>query len=137
MPEVQTVQGPVDAGELGYTLIHEHVRSVDEATLGAVARASTTPDGELAAALEAVTAAKDHGVQTIVEPTAMLRGRDVGFMRRVAEQTGVRLIPCTGIYTYDYLPLFFADPQRGPDRRASSSPTSSRASRAPTSRRPS
>jgi phosphotriesterase-related protein len=29
------------------------------------------------------------------------------FMKRVAEQTGVRIVPCTGIYSYDYLPHYF------------------------------
>jgi phosphotriesterase-related protein len=37
----------------------------------------------------------------------MFLGRDVNFMRRVAEQTGLQVVPCTGIYTYDHLPQFF------------------------------
>ena len=61
----------------------------------------------MAAALEAVNAAKDRGVDTIFDPTAMFGGRDVRFMQRVAEETGVRIVACTGIYTYDYLPHFF------------------------------
>ena len=59
------------------------------------------------AAVEAASAAVDHGVKTIVEPTAMFGGRDVGFMRRVAEETGLQVVACTGIYTYDYLPPYF------------------------------
>ncbi len=106
MAQVQTVQGPVDAGELGTVLIHEHVRFRDEAV------AENWPgqydaDAEMAAALEAVNAAKDRGVRTIVDPTAMFGGRDVHFMAKVAEQTGVQIVPCTGIYTYDYLPHYF------------------------------
>ena len=31
MASIETVQGPVDADELGVTLIHEHVRFRDEA----------------------------------------------------------------------------------------------------------
>jgi phosphotriesterase-related protein len=104
--EVQTVQGPVDADELGTTLIHEHVRFRDEAV------AENWPDryddaAEMAAALEQVRAAADRGVRTIVDPTAMFGGRDVRFMKRVADQTGVRIVPCTGIYTYDFLPHYF------------------------------
>ena len=106
MAQVQTVQGPVDASELGTVLIHEHVRFRDEAV------AENWPsrydaDAELAAALEAVNAAKAHGVRTIVDCTAMLGGRDVRFMAQVAEQTGVQIVACTGIYTYDYLPHYF------------------------------
>jgi phosphotriesterase-related protein len=48
-------------------------------------------------------------VQTIVDPTAMFGGRDVRFMKRVADHTGVRIIACTGIYSYDYLPHYFVN----------------------------
>src|SRR5205823_1847472 len=52
MPDVHTAQGPVDAGELGLVLVHEHVRFRDEAV------AAGWPDrydeqGESQAALEA------------------------------------------------------------------------------------
>jgi phosphotriesterase-related protein len=106
MTEVQTVQGPVDASELGLTLVHEHVRFRDEAV--AVNWPDRyDPEVELRRAVEAVEAAKGHGVQTIVDPTAMFGGRDVRFMKRVADETGVRIVPCTGIYTYDFLPHYF------------------------------
>ncbi|HUH79895.1 MAG TPA: hypothetical protein VLZ06_01090 [Solirubrobacteraceae bacterium] len=106
MAMVHTVQGPVDSSELGVVLIHEHVRFRDEAV------ADQWPnmyddEAELAAALEAVEAAKDRGVRTIVDPTAMFGGRDVRFMRTVAERSGVQIVPCTGIYSYDYLPHYF------------------------------
>jgi phosphotriesterase-related protein len=103
---VETVQGPVDGGELGVTLVHEHVRFRDESV------AEQWPGrydaaAEHQAALDAVNAAKERGVRTIFDPTAMFGGRDVAFMRRVAEETGVRIVACTGIYTYDYLPHYF------------------------------
>jgi len=106
MSTVETVQGNVDAAELGITLIHEHVRFRDEAV------AENWPgryddEAEMAAAVEAVNAAAGHGVRTIVDPTAMFGGRDVRFMKRVADQTGVNIAFCTGIYTYDYLPHYF------------------------------
>src|SRR5919112_5002418 len=37
----------------------------------------------------------------------MFGGRDVGFMKRVSDATGVNVAFCTGIYTYDYLPHYF------------------------------
>jgi phosphotriesterase-related protein len=106
MGSVHTVQGPVDAQELGLTLVHEHVRFRDEAV------AEQWPGRydeqlELDAALVAVNAAKDRGVRTIVDPTAMFGGRDVNFMKRVAQETGVQIVACTGIYSYDYLPHYF------------------------------
>ncbi len=106
MSTVNTVQGPLDTGELGTTLIHEHVRFRDEAV------AENWPgrydaEAEMAAAVEAVSAAKERGVKSIVDPTAMFGGRDVRFMRDVAERTGVQIVACTGIYTYDFLPHYF------------------------------
>jgi phosphotriesterase-related protein len=106
MSQVHTVQGPVEADQLGLTLVHEHLRFRDEAV------AEQWPGRydeqlELDAALLAVNGAKDRGVRTIVDPTAMFGGRDVNFMKRVAEQTGVQIVACTGIYSYDYLPHYF------------------------------
>jgi len=103
---VETVQGAVDAEALGLVLVHEHVRFRDEAV---AAQWPTRYDEqlELDAALVAVNAAKERGVQTIVDPTAMFGGRDVQFMKRVADQTRVRIVACTGIYSYDYLPHYF------------------------------
>jgi phosphotriesterase-related protein len=106
MSVIETVNGQLQDSELGITLAHEHVRFRDEAV------AENWPgryddEAELQAAVEAVNAAKGHGVQTIVEPTAMFGGRDVRFMKRVSDATGVNIVPCTGIYTYDFLPHYF------------------------------
>jgi phosphotriesterase-related protein len=106
MATVQTVQGAVDADQLGLVLAHEHVRFRDEAV------ANEWPGRydeqlELDAALVAVNAAKERGVATIVDATAMFGGRDVNFMKRVADETGVKIVACTGIYSYDHLPHYF------------------------------
>jgi phosphotriesterase-related protein len=108
MGTVETVQGPIDEQELGVVLVHEHVRFRDEA-VAAEWPQRYDEKAELDAALEAVNAAKERGVQTIVDPTAMFGGRDVRFMARAAEQTGVRIVACTGIYSYDHLPQYFAN----------------------------
>ncbi len=106
MPSVETVQGAIDADELGLVLVHEHVRFRDEAV---AEQWPSRYDEQLEhdAAVVAVGAAKDRGVRTIVDPTAMFGGRDVRFMQRVAEATGVRIVACTGIYSYGYLPHYF------------------------------
>jgi phosphotriesterase-related protein len=106
MSTVETVQGTVDASALGLTLIHEHVRFRDEAVAENWPGRYDT-QAELDAALEAVRAAQGHGVQTIVDPTAMFGGRDVRFMKRVSDETGITIAFCTGIYTYDFLPHYF------------------------------
>jgi phosphotriesterase-related protein len=108
MASVETVQGPVDAEELGIVLAHEHLQFRDEAVL-AQFPSRYDDEVELDAALLAVNAAKERGVQTIVDATAMFGGRDVRFMQRVAERSGVKVVACTGIYSYDYLPHYFAN----------------------------
>src|SRR3954470_16190998 len=98
MSTVETVGGPIDAADMGVTLIHEHLRFRDEAV------AENWPgrydeQAELDAALEATRSAQEHGVKTIVDPTAMFGGRDVRFLKKVADATGVHVVACTGIYT--------------------------------------
>ena len=108
MASVETVSGPVDADELGTTLIHEHLRFHDEAVANQWPHLYDA-DEERAQALEAGRAAVDRGVKTIGEPTVMFGGRDVEFLKRVSDETGLQVVASTGIYTYDYLPHFFAN----------------------------
>jgi phosphotriesterase-related protein len=49
----------------------------------------------------------DRGVKTICHPTVMEAGRDIRFMSRVAEETGIQLVASTGIYAYHYVPPHF------------------------------
>jgi phosphotriesterase-related protein len=103
---VETVSGPISADALGRTLIHEHFRAQDEAVTFQWPHVRD-PDADYADALEQAQAVIAHGVKTVVEPTAMLLGRDVSLLQRLAGETGLQIVACTGIYTYDYLPQFF------------------------------
>lgn len=116
MAAVETVSGQIDAGELGTTLVHEHLFFRDEAvtaqwphspTSGPVEPHGFDADGAKLLALESARAALDRGVRTICDPTCMFGGRDVRLMREVAGETGLQVVACTGIYTYDFLPHFF------------------------------
>lgn len=103
---INTVTGPVEPEALGRTCIHEHVRFVDEAV------SEQWPDWydpaqQLEDAVAQVESVQAHGVKTIVEPTAMFGGRSAPFMRQVCERTGIQLVACTGVYTYDHLPHFY------------------------------
>src|SRR5256885_1708310 len=106
MGEVQTTAGAVDASELGKTLIHEHFRGRDEAVAHQWPHVYDE-DQEWRLSIEQANAVKEHGVKTIVEPTAMLLGRNVQLLQRIAGETGLNIVACTGIYTYDHLPHFF------------------------------
>jgi len=117
MATIETVTGPIDSAELGPTLIHEHLLARDEAVHMQWPQAATMAAEGEPTAIEpgqvfdvAVGCARDvldRGVRSICDPTAMLLGRDVDFMRRVSVGTGLVVVPCTGIYTYEYLPMYF------------------------------
>jgi phosphotriesterase-related protein len=100
---VETVNGPVDLEELGLTLIHEHFRTTDEATRFQFPHLYDEA-AEWEAALSDANAIKGHGVQTVVEPSAMFLQRDAAFSKRVADESGLNIILATGVYTYEHLP---------------------------------
>jgi phosphotriesterase-related protein len=126
MGTVETVGGPIDAENLGTTLVHEHLRARDEAVYAQWPHARTIaeeeplrevdPAGEYEIAARLAGRLVELGVQTICDPSAMFLGRDIEFMGRVAAETGLQVVACTGIYTYDHLPQFFLT--RDPDQIA-------------------
>ena len=103
MATVETVNGPVDLEDLGFTLIHEHFRATDEAMRFQFPHLYDE-DAEWEAAMADANGVKSHGVRTIVEPSAMFLHRDVAFSKRVADESGLNVVPATGVYTYDHLP---------------------------------
>ena len=105
MSSVETTAGPIDADDLGLTLIHEHFRSQDEAVALQWPHVHDE-EAEYEVAIASAEAVRHCGVKTVVEPTAMLLGRDVGISKRIADDTGLQIVVCTGIYTYEYLPHF-------------------------------
>lgn len=105
MATVETVCGRIDVRALGLTLIHEHFFSSDEAVSAQWPHVRDFAH-EFELALAAAKSVMAVGVETVVEPTAMLLGRDVRASQRLAEETGLQLLACTGIYTYDYLPEY-------------------------------
>jgi phosphotriesterase-related protein len=101
MAQVHTVSGPVDAEQLGVTLVHEHLRSSSE---GVRAQWPHLYDErfEFERAVDWVRKAMERGVRTIVDPGCMDLGRDVEFVRSVVAETGIQVVLCTGIYGLHY-----------------------------------
>jgi phosphotriesterase-related protein len=103
---VETVRGPVDTGDLGTTLMHEHVfvRS-EEVQLNYPAgwdEGSRVDD-----AIRKLNALAKRGCQTIADPTVIGLGRDIGRIIRVAAGTSLNIIAATGLYTYNDVPFYF------------------------------
>jgi phosphotriesterase-related protein len=114
MPQIETVAGPVDDGELGTILAHEHLVTISESVRSQFPHLYDEAE-EARRAVEQVRRAMDHGVRTIFDPACMDIGRDVQLARRVVDETGIQLVLCTGIYgsRYTFLPPAFAN--REPD----------------------
>jgi phosphotriesterase-related protein len=93
---VQTVTGPVAAGALGSTLVHEHVVCGS----AGVVRGLSTLTGGFDALVElgttALLDAKSAGVATIVDATPFDLGRDVELLAEVSRRSGVTIVASTG-----------------------------------------
>ena len=107
MPTVNTVTGPVDTKQIGFTLMHEHVYVLSEGVTANFPRLWNR-ENRVTEAATALREAKDHGVATIVDLTVLGLGRDVSLVREIAERSGLQIIAATGLYTYDELPHYFA-----------------------------
>ena len=108
MPQVQTLAGPVDADQLGRTLIHEHLCVRAESVVAQFPHLYD-PEREHRQAVEAARGVMEHGVRTIADPAVMDLGRDVRLSTRVAEETGLQVVMATGVYGqhYTFLPHHF------------------------------
>ncbi len=95
MPTVNTVLGPVDTDDLGFTLSHEHVGT------NAAGLRNTYPefidrDGIREQSTDAMRAVYADGVRTVVDVSTFDLGRDIQLMREVSLGSGMQIIPCTG-----------------------------------------
>src|SRR2546421_12981288 len=88
---VQTVTDPIDTSEMGFTLIHEHLRLRSDAVV------MTWPylydeKREMERALGQVTAARGRGAKTIAGRTGRGLGAATTSLQRAGRRTGLQLI---------------------------------------------
>lgn len=103
---VSTLRGPVGPESLGRVLMHEHVFVVGEE----LRRNSLTPWDERHRVEDAVAKLRElraAGVETIVDPTVIGLGRYLPRLREVNDRVDLNIVPATGVYTYDDVPLQF------------------------------
>ena len=93
---VQTVLGPIDTSNLGFTLSHEHIT----ATSPGLRRAWPELFGDRARfvndTVDTLKQAKDEGVDSFVDVTTFDLGRDIRLMEEISRKSGVQVIACTG-----------------------------------------
>ena len=105
--EVQTVRGAVATADLGVTLMHEHVFVLSPEIIANYPEGWGDEAARERDAVEKLNALKAIGVDTIVDPTVIGLGRYIPRIQRVAEQTDLRIVVATGVYTYNDVPMYF------------------------------
>ena len=109
---IQTTTGTVAPGDLGRTLVHEHVL-VGYPGWELDARAPRFKRAEaMARAVDQMHELKGHGVGTFLDPCPMDLGRDAVFLAELAQKSGMQIICATGMY-------FEAEGNKGLRRRPS------------------
>jgi phosphotriesterase-related protein len=94
---VETVTGRIAVSQLGRTLAHEHVRTVDLAFAHNYPQLMGGETGILQAVND-LSALKALGFDTIIDPTTVDRGRDVSLLKRISRLSGVQILVATGAH---------------------------------------
>ncbi|RWR12624.1 phosphotriesterase [Siminovitchia fortis] len=103
---VNTVTGKVNIEDLGCTLVHEHLLLRSEMVTFQFPHLYDE-EALYQKAVDGVKAVKAQGVKTICDPTVAGMGRDVRFLERVSQETGMQIITATGIYSFTEIPAHF------------------------------
>jgi phosphotriesterase-related protein len=114
MALVQTFLGPRAPGDLGTTLIHEHVFVRNPELERNYPQLEWDERDAVERAIAGFIALHALGIETVVDLTVPGLGRDVGLIATIADRVPVTLIAATGYYTPNVLPPFFQF--RGPGR---------------------
>jgi len=112
MPTVDTIRGPVDAGELGTTLMHEHVIIMQPEALQnyghAYGPSYWNEQERLDDAVAKLSAVRAAGIRTIVDPTVPGLGRYIPRMQKLNAAVDLNIVVASGVYAFLELPNFLA-----------------------------
>ena len=112
MAKVNSVCGPIDTANLGFTLAHEHIL-VDQ--MGFFRDyPELFGDNVFERIVNDLKEAKKAGIDTVVDATTVDLGRDVKLLHKASHSSGVNIIACTGWWLN--VPDFFTS--LSPDRIA-------------------
>ena len=97
MSAINSVLGPIDTAELGFTLSHEHV-VVTSAGIGHVYPEFIDREATVAEGISQLKQGYAEGLRTIVDVTTLDLGRDMGVIEQVSRESGVQIICATGTW---------------------------------------
>ena len=96
MKTVNTVLGPLDTSKIGFALMHDHI----VASIGGLPQIYPELLGKdyKERIVKGLVAARQDGVNTVVDADPMNLGRDVRILAEVSRISGVNIICCSGWY---------------------------------------
>jgi phosphotriesterase-related protein len=115
MGHIETVRGPIDARELGMTLMHEHIFIKNQEVEENYPNAEWDEDRMLAVARDELKSLYAKGIHTIVDLTVLGLGRSIPRIQRLAETVDTNIVVATGYYTAEHMSAHFKN--HGPGLR--------------------
>lgn len=97
MTTIETVLGPIEAAQLGATLSHEHVLVAMGEDNHHYPWRFDWPKTR-AQSIAELSEAKAGGIDSVIDLTTPDLGRDVAFIRDVAQASGMQVVVATGIW---------------------------------------
>ena len=95
MSTINTVLGPMETEELGFTLSHEHLATNAAGILKTFPELVDRP-GIIEQAKDTLKEAYEEGLRTIIDVSTIDLGSDVEMMKEVSLSTGVHIVAATG-----------------------------------------
>jgi phosphotriesterase-related protein len=97
---VNSVLGNIEPKDLGFTLMHEHIISMNPSMAQAFPQWFNRQE-TISIAINQLQYTKLLGLNTIVDATPFNLGRDILMLEEVSKKTGVNIIASTGFYFVD------------------------------------
>lgn len=97
MALINSVLGPLDTANLGFTLTHEHV-VVSSAGIPHTYPEFVDRKATIEKAVADLSLAYTEGLRTIIDVTTMDLGRDIRLLQEVSRRSGVQIIAATGTW---------------------------------------
>ena len=97
MATINSVLGPMDTSDMGFTLSHEHVL-VSSAGIQYVYPEFIDREGTIDRAVAELKQAHGEGLRTIIDVTTIDLGRDIRMLEQVSRESGVSIICATGTW---------------------------------------
>ena len=97
MVRIQSVLGPIDSSDLGFTLSHEHV-VVSSAGIPHIYPEFIRRDESITEGIKQLREAKKEGLNSIIDVSTIDLGRDIRLIEQVSRESGINIICATGTW---------------------------------------